>query len=713
MIELTQIKLPINHTERELRERIRKLLRTDRHFTYTVERRSLDARKKPNLFFVYSVNVQIDKERDVIKHSDKSAKLHMVKEYEFPYRITDISENERPVIIGFGPCGMFAGLYLARNGFKPIIFEKGQCIEKRTESVRKFWEEGVLNPDSNVQFGEGGAGAFSDGKLNTLVKDESGRNKAVLRDFVNAGASKDVEFDYKPHVGTDKLVEVVRNIRDEILNLGGEIHFDSEISDFQIENGRLRSISTKDGAISLSGRRVILAVGHSARETFAKLYLCDVPMKPKSFAVGLRVAHPVELINKSQYGFENSEILGNANYKLTNTCQDGRGVYSFCMCPGGYVVNASSENGCVCVNGMSYSKRDADYSNSAVIVTIDPEDYGNLEPLSGIEFQRKIERKAYEIGMGKIPVEYFSEFKNESLSEEFEMPTDCIKGQAVHASVHEILPQFINSDIVEGIESFGTKIQGFDSDKALLMGVESRTSSPVRIMRNQEGESFVKNLFPAGEGAGFAGGITSAAMDGIFEAENVARSILKNQYRKSVLKKRDELTTEKRNQKARAIFENLEKIDKFLSAKNVLVYYNFKSEVPTLQFIDEMILTGKNVYIPKVFEDRMEFFRIDSSTVVEPGAFGINEPIDCSESKRYYGEEATVVLAPGAVFDQNGKRIGYGGGFYDRFFASHPEVCSIGLSFELQVEKSIEITSKSDFSMDYVVTEERVYSKNE
>lgn len=713
MLEINQINLPIEHTKKDLYVKIRKLLRTDCQFSYTIERRSLDARKKPNLFYVYSVTVKIQNEEKVLKRADKSVKSVTKVCYSFPCTVSDLQESERPVIIGFGPCGMFAGLYLARNGFRPIIFERGKCIEDRTLDVKSFWETGILNPSSNVQFGEGGAGAFSDGKLNTLVKDETGKNRAVLSDFVNAGAPSEIEYDYKPHIGTDKLNEVVTNIREEIIGLGGEVHFNTEISEFEIEKGKLRRICSSDGIFDLTGRKVILCIGHSARDTFEKLFSKDVPMKAKSFAVGLRTAHKAEIINNSQYGVPKSDILGNANYKLTATAKDQRGVYSFCMCPGGYIVNASSEEGGLCVNGMSYSGRNGKFSNSAIIVTVNPEDYGNKEPLSGIAFQRELERKAFLMGKGKIPVESLGEFKEKHIDNDFAIPEDCIKGEAVHAPVHQILPQFINDDIVEGFSSFGEKIKGFDADDTLLMGVESRTSSPVRILRNEGGESPVKNLYPAGEGAGFAGGITSAAMDGIFAAENVAIAIVKNRLRKRGLSRRDTIEPQSRTEYAQAVYQKLNELEEFVSAKNVLVYYNFKSEVPTEKMIEQMLLSEKKVFIPKVTEERMDFYQIGDLHETATGFFGIPEPTDFSLEKKYSYEDSTVVLVPGALFDFNGKRIGYGGGFYDRFLSSYPNLKTIGLAFEAQMVEKIDINSKKDIDMDYVVTQERIYSKNE
>jgi len=525
MIRINELRLPINHNETVLINKIKKILNTDKSFQYEILRRSLDARKKPELFYSYVIDINIKDEVKVLKRADKKAVLVSPKEYKFNYSIDSINEIDRPVIIGLGPAGLFAALFLSRAGFKPIVIERGASVYERSKDVESFWKTGVLNTESNVQFGEGGAGAFSDGKLNTLVKDKYGRNREVLKILVEKGAPKEILYDHKPHVGTDRLIEVVSNISKEIIGNGGEIHYHTKASKFLITDGKIKGVITDNGDV-FNTNFVILAVGHSARDTFKELFDCGVYMEPKPFAVGFRVEHPVEIINQNQYGSPYIEELGNSNYKLTHQCNDGRGVYSFCMCPGGYVVNASSEENLLAINGMSYYTRASKHSNSAIIVSINPKDYGDgINPLSGIEFQRKLEKKAYDIGMGKIPVETYAEYKDKKLKENVVLePVN--KGMWVHAPVHEILPDELSNDFIEGMEYFGRIIDGFNADETIVSGVESRTSSPLRINRDESFNSNILGLYPAGEGAGYAGGITSAAMDGIATAEKVAESIL-------------------------------------------------------------------------------------------------------------------------------------------------------------------------------------------
>ena len=502
----------------------------------------------------------------VKKCKDKNVSIIEPVVYRFPYensddlQFTDKASDKRPVIIGAGPAGLFCGYMLARSGFKPLIIERGADVDKRTKVVEHFWETGELSEVTNVQFGEGGAGTFSDGKLNTLVKDKDGRGRAALKIFVENGAPEDILYDAKPHIGTDILREVVKNMRGKIIEWGGEVRFEAKVENIEIsDNGNVSKLlvhyETKEAASKyisdfdvsnkdteyIACNKVILAIGHSARDTFYMLRDRKVEMNPKPFAVGFRVEHPQTLINFSQYGIAKPKALTPAPYKLTTTTQSGRGVYSFCMCPGGYVVNASSEKGRLAVNGMSYSKRDSKNANSAIIITVDPKDFGGDDVLSGVEFQRRLEEKAYNIGSGKIPVEYYGDFKaavnNESDAgdKSFDIELDkkentpCMRGDYVFSNVHEILPNDLNIAFVEGMEKFGRLIKGYNSDGALVSGVESRTSSPVRINRDDNGESVnVKGLYPCGEGAGYAGGIMSAAMDGMKIAEYVAKEIVGN-----------------------------------------------------------------------------------------------------------------------------------------------------------------------------------------
>ena len=439
------------------------------------------------------------------------------KDYQFPLPGTEKLEHV-PVIVGSGPAGLFCAWYLARAGYRPLVLERGQEAQKRKETVDRFWKDGVLDPDSNVQFGEGGAGTFSDGKLNTLVKDPNGRSHEVLKRFVEAGAPEEIVYQQKPHLGTDVLIGIVETMRHQIEEMGGSFRFETKVTDLCIENGHLTAVEVNNEE-KIPADACVLALGHSARDTFDMLHRRGVYMEPKSFAVGLRMEHPQKMINYDLYGEEENEFLGAASYKVTHTCENGRGVYSFCMCPGGYVVNASSEQGMLAVNGMSYQARDSKNANSALIVTVTPEDFPEEGPLGGISFQRELEKRAWEIGKGKIPVQLFGDYKLHQKSSAFGEIEPQMKGAHVFADVRSILPKEIGDSIEEGVLAFGKKLKGFDRNDAILSGVESRTSSPVRIVRNREGYSNIEGIYPCGEGAGYAGGITSAAMDGIKTAE--------------------------------------------------------------------------------------------------------------------------------------------------------------------------------------------------
>ncbi|MDE7285796.1 MAG: FAD-dependent oxidoreductase, partial [Lachnospiraceae bacterium] len=516
MLRINQLKLPVDHTEEDLIRRVKKLLRCEETPQITIVRRSIDARKKPDLYFNYILNIQVKNQASVYQRCDK--KQVMIWE-ETPYRfpVASYKGDTRPVIIGTGPAGLFCGYMLAKAGFKPILLERGAPVEQRTKDVEKFWEKGKLDPESNVQFGEGGAGTFSDGKLNTLVKDKYGRNKEVLSLFVEAGAPQEILYDHKPHIGTDILTNVVVNMRNAILEMGGEVYFHAKVTDLLFEEGRIKGVVI-NGRERLYAAYVVLALGHSARDTFDMLYEKKIMMEAKPFAVGVRVEHPQELINLSQYGKKEERKLGNAPYKVTAKTEGGRGVYSFCMCPGGYVVNASSEPGRLAVNGMSYSGRDGSNANSAIIVSVTPEDYETDHPLAGIAFQRKLEEKAFEIGKGNIPVERYGTFKRAADEESFcvggqkeagrinipEGFAPSIKGKWGFAPVHEIFPSALLHALVEGMEQFGRTIRGFNDDRVFVAGVESRTSSPVRILRDHELQSSLKGLYPCGEGAGYA-----------------------------------------------------------------------------------------------------------------------------------------------------------------------------------------------------------------
>ncbi len=538
MIRLNQLKLPVDHTEAQLLHKTAQYLRIPEAeiLNLQIVRQSLDARKKPELFYSYSVNVSVKREEKVYKEAVRrlgKANVLLAEPVEYHFPAEGTKEQKHPtVIIGMGPAGLFCGYYLAQHGYAPIILERGADVEARQADVEAFWQTGKLKPDSNVQFGEGGAGTFSDGKLNTLVKDKHGRNTEVLKTFVKHGADPAILYQAKPHIGTDVLSRVVKGMREEILRLGGEVRFHSQVTEILTKNGQVTGVKVNDME-EIPCEQVVLAPGHSARDTFSMLYEKQFPMSAKPFAVGFRVEHPQSLINVSQYGAEAVKGLGAAAYKVTAKTSTGRGVYSFCMCPGGYVVNASSEPGRLAVNGMSYSGRDGKNANSAIIVAVTPADYGSEHPLAGIAFQRGLEQRAYTLCEGKLPVQRYGDFREKVTGEHRTEEADAqqadretlepqCKGAYEWADLTGILPEECNRAFVEGMDSFDRQIHGFAAPGAILTGVESRTSSPVRIERDEELQSAIRGCYPCGEGAGYAGGITSAAMDGIRVAEQIA-----------------------------------------------------------------------------------------------------------------------------------------------------------------------------------------------
>ena len=540
-LRINELKLRPDHSRKDLEQEILKTLRLRQvpirvrdHETfanknevlYEVMRRSIDARKKPELFFSYTIDVLVKDPKGILqKCKSKKVSLTDRAEYRFPVQDTQNQNIVSPVIVGSGPAGLFCALMLARAGMKPIILERGEAVEERMKSVEDFWKTGVLNPQSNVQFGEGGAGTFSDGKLNTLIKDPDGRIRFVLKEFIRAGAKEEILYDHKPHIGTDVLVDVVKHMRHEIQDLGGEVRFKSCLTGIQFlsasENGYRFELQINGGESVLHTNHLVLAIGHSARDTIKMLYDLKLQMQAKAFAVGLRVEHPQTVIDEAMYGADCPYELSAAPYKVTHKCDGGRGVYSFCMCPGGFVVNASSEEGRTAVNGMSYSGRDSGNANSAIVVTVSPEEYGCEHPLSGIDFQRKLEEAAWHCGQGRIPVQRLEDFRENRATEAFGTVQPVMKGLVQPANVREILPEDINECLLEGMDAFGRRIRGFNDPDVLLSGVESRTSSPVRIVRDENCCSSVPGIYPCGEGAGYAGGITSAAVDGIRVAEAV------------------------------------------------------------------------------------------------------------------------------------------------------------------------------------------------
>ena len=544
MIRISQLKLPCGHNEADLEEKIRKTIKLKDRDTvrYRIRKHSIDARKKPQLFDIYTVDADLKmgiKAERKLAAKLRNRNIAVVEEsgYQFPPAGGE-KMNTRPVVIGAGPAGLFCALMLAEHGYRPILLERGRCVEERAKDIDRYWESGKLDPSSNVQFGEGGAGTFSDGKLNTQINDKTGRSEKVLQVFTEAGAPEDIRYESKPHIGTDLLRVVIPAIRNRILAAGGDVRFEAQVTDLVIEDGSVRALVLADGR-KLRTDTVVLAPGHSARDTIASLFQRGVPMEPKAFAVGLRVSHPQSLIDRAQYGvWEREEMrelgLSAAPYKLTAKAASGRGVYSFCMCPGGYIVDASSEPSRIAVNGMSEHARGSGRANSAIVCTVGPEEYGTDHPLSGMYFQQELEEKAYRIGQGAIPVQRYIRMK-----ENFEkrrngepVPADspdpyltshdlCIRGRWTPADLSELLPRALTADFIEGMEEFDHKIPGFAGEEAFAAGIESRTSSPVRIPRGEDLQSRIRGLYPCGEGAGYAGGIMSAAMDGIRVAEAI------------------------------------------------------------------------------------------------------------------------------------------------------------------------------------------------
>lgn len=525
MIRINQIKLPIEAKEKELKQAISKSIRVkpEEIREYIIRKRSIDARKKNEIKFIYAVDVHVKNEEKVVKLA-KNPNVTIAKEVPYTVTITGTSKmKNRPVVVGSGPAGMFCAYQLALYGYQPILVERGAPLEERIQDVNAFWETNVLNPESNVQFGEGGAGTFSDGKLNTMVKDTFGRIRKVLEIFVEHGANEEILYLNKPHIGTDHLREVVKKIREDIIALGGEVHFHTKLEDVivhknQLEQIVLRQMKTGEKR-TIECSSLILAIGHSARDTFEMLYGREIPMERKAFAVGVRMEHKQEMISHNQYG-DAYVKLPPADYKVTYQANNGRAVYSFCMCPGGYVVNASSEEGRLVVNGMSYHDRAGENANSAIIVTVGEKDFLGLPgakdtPLAGMEFQRHYEALAYQTGHGKVPIQLFKDLLSKRKSDTIGHIKPNLKGSYELANLYDCLPQEVCDTIAEGVMAFDKMIPGFANEDAVLSGVEMRTSSPVRISRDEHLESTIQGIYPCGEGAGYAGGITSAAVDGL------------------------------------------------------------------------------------------------------------------------------------------------------------------------------------------------------
>ncbi|MGP4119511.1 NAD(P)/FAD-dependent oxidoreductase [Psychrobacter aquimaris] len=536
MIRLTEIKLPLNHAPEDLTTAITTKLKisAEQMASFVMFKRGYDARNKRNIQLIYTLDITLtdsDLTNDLLVQFKSDNHVKATPDTSYKY-VGEAPENltERPVVIGFGPCGLLAGLTLAQMGFKPIIIERGNEVRQRTKDTFGFWRQRKLNTESNVQFGEGGAGTFSDGKLYSQVKDPNHYGRKVMTEFVKAGAPEEILFVSKPHIGTYKLVTMVEKMRAEIIALGGEVRFATRVDDLHITDSKVTGVTLNSGE-TLKTNHVVLAVGHSARDTFEMIHDKGVYVEAKPFSIGFRIEHKQSTIDKARFGDNaGNEILGAADYKLVHHCKNGRSVYSFCMCPGGTVVAAASEEGRVVTNGMSQYSRNERNANSAIVVGIDPErDYPN-HPLAGIDLQRQLETLAFELG-GKdysAPAQTIGDFlKGKPDSELGDVNPSYTPGITL-TDLSKALPDFAVDAIREAIPAFNKKIQGFSSDDGLLTGVETRTSSPISIKRNKDFQSInTKGLFPAGEGAGYAGGILSAGIDGIKVAEAVAKSMLK------------------------------------------------------------------------------------------------------------------------------------------------------------------------------------------
>ena len=513
MYRISQIKLALNEPKELLPKKIKKKLGNSIKIKeYKIVKESIDARDKGDIKFVYTVDFDVEQRqgtRKIALKPDPKKNLSIAPDMSYKAPEPGVRElKHRPVIAGFGPCGIFCALILAQQGYRPIVLERGKCVSERAEDVQNFWAGGALNTESNVQFGEGGAGTFSDGKLTTGIKDP--RIHKVLSEFVSAGAPEEILYKNKPHIGTDLLRDVVANIREEIIRLGGEIRFSNKLVGIDAPSGKIRAVKVQEvlngKSYTLETENLVLAIGHSARDTFRYAYELGIQMSAKPFSIGVRIEHPQKMVDEAQYG--KTKGLPPAEYKLSHRCENGRGVYTFCMCPGGEVIMSSSQEGGVVTNGMSNHKRDSGTANSGLLVDVRVSDFDGDDVLAGVEFQEKYERLAYKNGGGRyaFPKTCWSKFRD---------------GDKDAKAVIDSLPSFAVESIREAMPYLGRKLKGFDDDNAVMKAVETRSSSPVRFFRDDNLQGSIKGLYPAGEGAGYAGGITSAACDGIKVAEKI------------------------------------------------------------------------------------------------------------------------------------------------------------------------------------------------
>ena len=515
MLSLKNVKVPVSENI-DYKKIIAKYLgvSSNKIISYKIYKESVDARVGHEFCYVYEFLVEVSDEDKYLKN--KHVTKYIEEVYEFP-KCGNTPLVSRPVIVGAGPAGLFCAYMLAKHGYKPILFERGKSVEERIKDVDTFWRDGILNKNSNVQFGEGGAGTFSDGKLNTLTHDRMHRAREVFNIFVSCGAHEDILYSNHPHIGSDVLRDVIKELRNKIISWGGEIHFNSLVSDLIINNGEVKGVIVNGEKIA--SEVVVLAIGHSARDTFNMLYNNNLNIISKPFAVGVRIVHPQELIDKNQYPLVYPN-LPPASYKLTYTNSDGRGVYSFCMCPGGYVVSSASGDTSVVTNGMSNYMRDSEFANSAIIVTVDSKDYGD-GVFDGLKFMESLENNAYKLAGGALPIQKFRDYEIGKISKDIENTDAFTKGRVKECNINDIFPDYINKALKNGINYFDNKIHGFKD--GVILAPETRTSSPVRIVRDENLESNILGIYPCGEGSGYAGGITTSAVDGIKVAEEIAK----------------------------------------------------------------------------------------------------------------------------------------------------------------------------------------------